>query len=93
VDGWAVHTIYFLATSNRSESLMAARDFACLATQAIQPVSVHAAQADEINYTAPLWPCSPQPDSAFTRSSSIGARRQGEVYRARGIQTDSGDLS
>ena len=74
---WAVHTIYFLATSNRSESLMAARDFACLATQAIQPVSLHAAQADEINYTAPLWPCSPQPDSALTRSSSIGARRQG----------------
>jgi serine/threonine protein kinase len=33
------------------------------AAQAIQPVSLHAARADEISYTAPLWPCSPQADA------------------------------
>jgi serine/threonine protein kinase len=68
LDGRAVITSYFLATSKHSESFNGRRfcvfwPKGTAAAQAIQPASLHAARADEISYTAPLWPCSPQADA------------------------------
>ena len=79
LDGRAVHTTYFLATSIHSEGVVAA-DFACfgreaLATQVNQTVSLHAARADEINYTAPLWPCSPQRWDRTKRTKKASVKR------------------